>query len=79
MRITLSYTGSTNHFHKYESEQEETFKSKEGIVAKVWIAKKEMVTRDENGNVITSGYPQEIQITVGEEQAQVAPFPIDGR
>jgi len=65
MKLKLSYTGATNHFYKYESEQEETFKSKKGIVAKVWIAKVEMVVRDEQGNIQVSGYPAEIEIIVG--------------
>lgn len=81
MKLKLYYTGSTNHFHKYESEQEETFKSKDGIVAKVWIAKKQMVTRDEQGNVHAGGYPAEIEIVVGPENAAgeegVAGVPVD--
>lgn len=64
--VKLYHTGETNHFVKYESEQEETFKSKKGIVAKLWIAKKEFLVRDEDGRVITGVcYPSEITIQIG--------------
>lgn len=65
-KIRVFNIGETKHFVKFESEQELTFKSGRGWVAKIWVSKKEFLGQDADGNLMPGTFPNELTVTLGQ-------------